>query len=45
VVRILTELRAKHAHPNGINFGIDGIKGCLADMRELNVLEPLTVKE
>ncbi len=44
VVRLLTELRAKHAKDNGFYFGIDGNKGVIADMREINVWDPLVVK-
>ena len=44
VVRLLTELRAKHAKPNGTRFGIDGNKGVIADMQDINVWEPLLVK-
>jgi len=44
IIRILTQLRAKHA--NGLNptFGIDGEKGVIADMQELGVWEPVSVK-
>ena len=44
VVRLLTELRAKHASEQGVHWGIDGNKGVLADMHEINVWEPLLVK-
>jgi T-complex protein 1 subunit gamma len=44
VVRLLTELRAKHANEQGVHWGIDGNKGVLADMHEINVWEPLLVK-
>lgn len=44
VVRLLTELRAKHASEQGAHWGIDGNKGVLADMHEINVWEPLLVK-
>merc|ERR1711871_1517654 len=44
VVRVLTELRAKHAGGEGITWGIDGDKGTIADMRALGVWEPHSVK-
>jgi len=44
VVRIITELRSKHAGENGKFFGIDGNIGKIADMREANVWEPAVVK-
>jgi T-complex protein 1 subunit gamma len=46
VVRVLTELRAKHASDPEKNFtwGIDGNKGTIVDMRELGVWEPAQVK-
>lgn len=46
VVRVLTALRAKHAEAEagGVYFGIDGNAGVIADMREVNVWEPLLVK-
>jgi T-complex protein 1 subunit gamma len=45
-VRLLTELRAKHAANNAQNlcFGIDGNKGVVADMKAIGVVEPLVVK-
>lgn len=46
VVRVLTELRAKHATPGeGLYFGIDGNTGKIADMREANIWDPLAVKQ
>mmetsp|Transcript_17165 Transcript_17165/g.44400 ORF Transcript_17165/g.44400 Transcript_17165/m.44400 type:complete len:551 (-) Transcript_17165:322-1974(-) len=51
VVRIVTELRAKHAAAYAAGkqteamWGIDGVKGVIADMREIGVWEPLVVKE
>jgi len=44
VVRVITELRAKHATPEGKYFGIDGNLGKVADMRESHVWEPVAVK-
>ncbi|KAI9801508.1 MAG: T-complex protein 1 subunit gamma [Piccolia ochrophora] len=42
-VRVLTELRAKHAEGQ-TSWGIDGDKGTLADMNEYGVWEPEAVK-
>eukprot|EP00727_Mastigamoeba_balamuthi_P005330 m51a1_g14796 putative t-complex protein 1 subunit gamma (552) ;mRNA; f:523867-525966 len=46
VVRLLTELRAKHAQAPEANrsWGIDGNKGCIADMKEVGIWEPYEVK-
>lgn len=44
VIRTLTTLRAKHADKDGLYFGIDGNTGVIADMRTINVWEPLLVK-
>jgi len=46
VVKVLTELRAKHtADPaNNFVFGIDGIKGQVADMRAQNIWDSFSVK-
>jgi T-complex protein 1 subunit gamma len=45
VVRILTELRAKHAKANeGVNFGIDGNTGKIANMNEQDIWDPISVK-
>jgi len=44
VVRVLTELRAKHAEGKNVTWGVDGIKGVIADMSELGIWEPYQVK-
>ena len=45
VVRILTELRAKHAKASeGVNYGIDGNTGKIADMKEQDIWDPIAVK-
>lgn len=50
VIRVLTALRAKHsgAKDKGDRdasfWGIDGLKGIAADMREVGIWEPLVVK-
>ena len=45
VVRVLTELRAKHAIPGeGLYYGIDGNIGKIADMKESQVWDTISVK-
>ena len=44
VVRIITELRAKHANRGNEMFGIDGNKKKIDNMEEVNVWEPVAVK-
>merc|ERR1719488_72688 len=44
IIRVQTQLRAKHAGGANPSWGIDGEKGVLADMAELGVWEPVTVK-
>jgi len=46
VVRVLTELRAKHAvaAQENLTWGVDGDTGLIADMRVLGIWEPLAVK-
>lgn len=44
VVRLLTELRAKHATEGGFLYGIDGNKGVIGKMDEIGVWEPFMVK-
>lgn len=45
VIRTVTQLRAKHANADQKCFwGINGITGELADMKELGIWEPLSVK-
>jgi T-complex protein 1 subunit gamma len=45
-IRSLTALRAKHAldAEKNVNWGINGESGALADMSELGIWEPLSVK-
>lgn len=43
-IRSLTALRAKHATPGNITWGIDGTTGQLVDMKEYGIWEPLAVK-
>lgn len=46
VIRVITELRAKHAAggDDKIFYGIDGEKGNIVDMRDLQIWEPFAVK-
>lgn len=44
VVRIITELRAKHAEPGNSFYGIDGNNKKISDMSTINVWEPIAVK-
>jgi len=45
IIRVLTQLRAKHAGGGNHTWGIDGEKGVLADMAEIGVWEPVVVKQ
>ena len=46
VVRLITELRAKHAQDPAKNWswGVDGIRGTIADIYDTGVWEPFAVK-
>jgi T-complex protein 1 subunit gamma len=44
VVRVMTELRAKHSKEEGLWYGIDGNKGVIANMKEIDVWDPVAVK-
>ncbi|KEG06154.1 putative chaperonin/T-complex protein 1 gamma subunit [Trypanosoma grayi] len=44
VIRTVTELRARHAMPDGEFWGVDGTTGEIVDARVLNVVEPAAVK-
>ena len=44
VVRMLTELRAKHNSPDGLMWGIDGNEAKIAKMDERNIWDPCAVK-
>eukprot|EP00904_Undaria_pinnatifida_P013643 jgi/Undpi1/9409/HiC_scaffold_27.g11866.m1 len=44
VVRVLTQLRAKHANEAKCTWGIDGTTGVMTDMKDLGIWEPYTVK-
>lgn len=43
-IRVITELRAKHAGGANKTWGINGMTGELADMTELKIFEPASVK-
>merc|ERR1719410_2760403 len=45
VVRVMTDLRARHAAANGVNWGINGDKGVVADVMSLGIIDPYAVKE
>lgn len=44
VIRTVTDLRARHATAGGSHWGVDGIKGDIADIRLLKIVEPASVK-
>ena len=44
VVRIITELRAKHTEKGNSGFGIDGNNKKISDMSEMSIWEPVAVK-
>jgi len=46
VVRVLTDLRAKHASAptENVSWGVDGNKGVIADMHDVGIWEPYAVK-
>ncbi len=45
IIRVQTQLRAKHAGGANVSWGIDGEKGVLADMESLGIWEPVAVKQ
>lgn len=45
VVRVMTDLRSRHASPAGLNWGIDGNKGVVADVKELRIMDTFAVKQ
>jgi len=45
VVRVMTDLRARHAVPGGAHWGIDGHKGVVVDVKELGVMDTYAVKQ
>jgi T-complex protein 1 subunit gamma len=45
VVRVMTDLRSRHASATGVNWGIDGNKGVVADTKELGIMDTFAVKQ
>merc|ERR1712166_371761 len=45
VVRVMTDLRSRHAGEGGLNYGIDGHKGTVADVKELGIMDTFAVKQ
>jgi len=45
VVRAMTDLRARHAIPGNSQFGIDGKKGSVADVKALSIFDTFAVKQ
>jgi T-complex protein 1 subunit gamma len=45
VVRVMTDLRARHSAAGGVNWGIDGTKGVVADVKALGILDTFAVKQ
>ncbi|KAI8896237.1 chaperonin Cpn60/TCP-1 family [Globomyces pollinis-pini] len=43
-IKVLTDLRAKHAAPNNSSWGVDGTTGKVVDMHEYGIWEPYAVK-
>ena len=44
VIRLVTDLRSRHAAASGYYWGVDGVKGVIADIRETKIIEPASVK-
>uniref|UniRef100_A0A7S2J9F8 T-complex protein 1 subunit gamma n=1 Tax=Zooxanthella nutricula TaxID=1333877 RepID=A0A7S2J9F8_9DINO len=45
VVRVMTDLRARHAAAGGVCWGIDGSKGTVADVKALGIMDTFAVKQ
>merc|ERR1719162_1617224 len=45
VVRLMTDLRSRHAVAGGALFGIDGNKGTVVDVKELGIMDTFAVKQ
>jgi T-complex protein 1 subunit gamma len=43
-IRLLTDLRGRHAEGKNVNLGIDGNKGTIEDMGKLNIFDTFSVK-
>ena len=44
VIRVMTELRAKHSKDDGTFIGIDGHEGKIANMKDKEIWDPCAVK-
>jgi len=44
-VRVMTDLRSRHAVAGGVNMGIDGLKGTVADTKALGIVDTFAVKQ
>lgn len=44
IIRVMTELRAKHASGEEPYWGVDGDTGKIVDMRKLEIFQPIAVK-
>lgn len=44
VIRTVTDLRARHAQPEGWFWGINGTTGDIVDVRQTKIIEPASVK-
>merc|ERR1712194_756149 len=44
-VRVMTDLRSRHAVAGGVNMGIDGQKGTVADTKALGIVDTFAVKQ
>jgi len=44
VVRIMTDLRSRHASAEGLNWGIDGVNGKVVDVKAAGIMDTLAVK-
>lgn len=44
VIRVVTDLRARHTNPEGWYWGINGQTGEIVDVRTIKVIEPAAVK-
>merc|ERR1719188_1248221 len=45
VVRVMTDLRARHSAADGIDWGIDGNKGVVANVKEQGIMDSFAVKK
>merc|ERR1719510_2026009 len=45
VVRVMTDLRARHAAADGAHWGIDGVTGKVIDVKEAGIMDTFAVKQ